>query len=80
MTFSAALKLARALNVKVKELFAENQSLAANDQAPTYAVLANQVSERSLLPFIIYPPAEFSDAVFLTTLGEFLHADRKMAN
>jgi transcriptional regulator with XRE-family HTH domain len=70
-SIAAALKLAKALNVKVEELFSEDkvsldsyslvrsherQSLAANDQSPGYAVLAHQVSERSLLPFIIYPP------------------------
>jgi transcriptional regulator with XRE-family HTH domain len=74
-SIAAALKLAKALNVKVEELFSEDnvsldsyslvrsherQSLAANDQSPGYAVLAHQVSERNLLPFIIYPPSEFT--------------------
>lgn len=83
-SIAAALKLAKALNVNVEELFAEDkvsldsyslvrsderQSLAANDQAPGYAVLAHQVSERSLLPFIIYPPREFADKSFKEHLG-----------
>ena len=89
-SIAAALKLAKALNVKVEELFAEDavsldsyslvrsdqrQSLAASDQ-PGYAVLAHQVSERSLLPFIIYPAREFSDKTFKEHLGEeflFVH-------
>jgi mannose-6-phosphate isomerase-like protein (cupin superfamily) len=39
-------------------------------------VLAHQVSSRSLLPFIIYPPAEFTDKTFKEHLGEeflFVH-------
>ncbi|GID07029.1 MULTISPECIES: helix-turn-helix domain-containing protein [Pseudomonas] len=90
-SIAAALKLAKALNVKVEELFSEDsvsldsyslvrsderQSLAANDQSPGYAVLAHQVSERSLLPFIIYPPTEFTDKTFKEHLGEeflFVH-------
>ncbi len=90
-SIAAALKLARALNVKVEELFSDDapsldsyslvrhdqrQSLSANDQAPGYAVLAHQVSERSLLPFIIYPPREFTDKSFKEHLGEeflFVH-------
>lgn len=90
-SIAAALKLAKALNVKVEELFAEDsisldsyslvrsdqrQSLAANGQVPGYAVLAHQVSERNLLPFIIYPAREFSDKTFKEHLGEeflFVH-------
>ena len=90
-SIAAALKLAKALNVKVEELFSEDnvsldsyslvrsnerQSLAANDQSPRYAVLARQVSERSLLPFIIYPPPQFVDKAFKEHTGEeflFVH-------
>ena len=39
-------------------------------------MLAHQVSERSLLPFIIYPPAEFTDKTFKEHLVEeflFVH-------
>lgn len=54
----------------------ERQSLSVSDEAPGYAVLAHQVSERSLLLFIIYPPKEFSDKSFKEHLGEeflFVH-------
>ncbi|MGD8219272.1 helix-turn-helix domain-containing protein [Pseudomonas thivervalensis] len=74
-SIATALKLSKALNVKVEELFSEEnvsldsyslvrcedrQSLAANPGSSEYAVLAHQVSERTLLPFILYPPAEFA--------------------
>lgn len=66
-SIAAALKLARALNVNVEELFAEDaphqaryslvrqgerQSLSGSPQGPGYAVLANQIGQRSLLPFL----------------------------
>lgn len=69
-SIATALKLSKALNVKVEELFSEEnvsldsyslvrcedrQSLAANPGSAEYAVLAHQVSERTLLPFILYP-------------------------
>ncbi|MDD1016440.1 helix-turn-helix domain-containing protein [Pseudomonas rubra] len=86
-SIAAALKLARALNVNVEELFAEDQpgqarySLVRNDQrqpmaGPGYTVLATQIGSRSLLPFIISPAHEFSDASFKEHLGEeflFVH-------
>ncbi|WP_448652526.1 helix-turn-helix domain-containing protein [Pseudomonas fluorescens] len=85
-SIAAALKLAKALNVKVEELFSEDsvsldsyslvRSHERPDTAPGYAVLAHQVSERSLLPFIIYPPAEFTDKTFKEHVGEeflFVH-------
>jgi len=93
-SIAAALKLAKALNVKVEELFSEDnagldsyslvrsherQPLGASGNNPGYAVLAHQVSERSLLPFIIYPPAEFTDKTFKEHLGEeflFVHEGR----
>ncbi len=77
--------------MKVEELFSEDnvsldsyslvrsherQPLSGTEASPGYAVLAHQVSERSLLPFIIYPPAEFSDKTFKEHLGEeflFVH-------
>ncbi|TCV65721.1 helix-turn-helix domain-containing protein [Pseudomonas fluorescens] len=74
-SIATALKLAKALSVKVEELFSEEtisldsyslvrsedrQSLAASSGSSEYAVLAHQVSERSLLPFILYPAAEFT--------------------
>lgn len=90
-SISAALKLAKALNLKVEELFSdennsldtyslvrtnERQSLGANDESPGYAVLAHHISDRNLLPFIIYPPKEFTDRAFKEHLGEeflFVH-------
>ena len=85
-SIAAALKLAKALNVKVEELFSEDsvsldsyslvRSHERPDTSPGYAVLAHQVSERSLLPFIIYPPPEFTDKTFKEHLGEeflFVH-------
>lgn len=88
-SIAAALKLAKALNVKVEELFSEDsvsldsyslvRSHERPDTAPGYAVLAHQVSERSLLPFIIYPPAEFTDKTFKEHVGEeflFVHEGR----
>lgn len=88
-SISAALKLARALNVNVEELFAEDapdqaryslvrsgarQPLAGSTGG--YAVLANQIGQRSLLPFLMSPPMEFSDSTFKEHLGEeflFVH-------
>jgi len=91
-SIAAALKLARALNVNVEELFAEDapnptryslvrsgerQSLSG--KGPGYAVLASQIGQRSLLPFLINPPMDFSDATFKEHLGEeflFVHDGR----
>ncbi|GGK06446.1 helix-turn-helix domain-containing protein [Pseudomonas matsuisoli] len=82
---AAALKLAKALNVKVEELFteekadvdsyslvrvSERQSLTTDHQDSGYAVLAHQASQRDLLPFIIYPPKEFIDRAFKEHTGE----------
>lgn len=91
-SIAAALKLARALNVNVEELFAEEQvgqsryslvrhgerqALVGDGQGPGYAALTSQVGQRSLLPFLIQPPNEFSDPTFKEHLGEeflFVHA------
>lgn len=69
-SIAAALKLARALSVNVEELFAEDmpgqarfslvrsgerQALSGSAQGPDYAVLANHIGSRRLLPFIISP-------------------------
>lgn len=90
-SIAAALKLARALNVNVEELFAEDQpaqaryslvrrgerqALSGSAEGPGYAVLAQHIGQRSLLPFIICPPADFSDSTFKEHLGEeflFVH-------
>ena len=90
-SIAAALKLAKALNVNVEELFAQENAgfdgyslvrsdqhplLSSNEKSPGYAVLAHQVSERHLLPFMMYPPAEFADPSFKEHMGEeflFVH-------
>ncbi|MFP3408505.1 helix-turn-helix transcriptional regulator, partial [Pseudomonas sp. SIMBA_065] len=71
-SIAAALKLARALNVNVEELFAEEQTgpsryslvrhgerqaLVGDGRGPGYAALTSQVGQRSLLPFLIQPPS-----------------------
>lgn len=91
-SIAAALKLAKALNVNVEELFAEDaqaqaryslvrgserQALVGSGHGPGYAVLTSQVGQRSLLPFLIQPPSEFSDPTFKEHEGEeflFVHA------
>lgn len=93
-SIAAALKLARALNVNVEELFAEDapnptrfslvrngerQALSGSGEGPGYSVLANQIGQRSLLPFLISPPMDFSDSTFKEHLGEeflFVHEGR----
>jgi len=68
-SIAAALKLARALNVNVEELFAEEQT-----GQNRYSLVRH--GER-LLPFLIQPPTEFSDPTFTEHLGEeflFVHA------
>ena len=91
-SISAALKLARSLNVNVEELFAEdapNQarySLVRSDarqplagSAGGYSVLTGQIGQRSMLPFLMSPPMEFSDSTFKEHLGEeflFVHEGR----
>lgn len=91
-SIASALKLARALNVNVEELFSEDasdqaryslvrqgerQSLVGSGEGPGYAVLTSQVGQRSLLPFLIQPPTEFSDPTFKEHQGEeflFVHS------
>jgi len=91
-SIASALKLARALNVNVEELFSEDasdqaryslvrqgerQSLVGGGEGPGYAVLTSQVGQRSLLPFLIQPPTEFSDPTFKEHQGEeflFVHS------
>lgn len=91
-SISAALKLARALNVNVEELFAEDAPNAtryslvrSGEREPLagsgggYAVLATQIGQRTMLPFLMSPPMEFSDSTFKEHLGEeflFVHEGR----
>jgi len=90
-SISTALKLARALHVNVEELFNDasndldgyslvrrnNQKLLTNsEQGSSYAVLAHQVSDRNLLPFMVFPPPEFAGTTFKEHGGEeflFVH-------
>ncbi|MBK0057069.1 helix-turn-helix transcriptional regulator [Pseudomonas sp. S44] len=91
-SIAAALKLARALNVNVEELFAEDhtlqaryslmrsgerQALVGDGAGPGYTVLTSQIGQRSLLPFLVQPPRDFSDPTFKEHQGEeflFVHA------
>ncbi|WP_130901420.1 XRE family transcriptional regulator [Pseudomonas sp. Sample_23] len=90
-SISTALKLARALHVNVEELFndapsdldgyslvrSNNQPLLANgEHGSKYALLAHQVSDRNLLPFLVFPPFEFAGTAFKEHVGEeflFVH-------
>lgn len=71
-SIAVALKLAKALNVQVEELFSEEsdgvdgysivrrdqrKSLSSGDDGPAYASLAQQIGARALLPFIVHPRA-----------------------
>ena len=84
-SIAAALKLAKALNVQVEELFSEEsdgvdgysivrrdqrKSLSSGDDGPAYAPLAQQIGARALLPFIVHPPCDFSHSTFKEHLGE----------
>lgn len=84
-SIAAALKLAKALNVQVEELFSEEsvgvdgysivrrdqrKSLSSGDDGPAYASLAQQIGARALLPFIVHPPRDFSHSTFKEHLGE----------
>lgn len=93
-SIAAALKLAKALHVNVEELFNETkadvdrfslvrqgqrQLLTNSEQGSSYAVLAHQVSDRNLLPFMLFPPAEFAGTTFKEHVGEeflFVHEGR----
>lgn len=93
-SIAAALKLAKALHVNVEELFSETETnldsyslvrqdqrhlLTNSEQGSSYAVLAHQVSDRNLLPFMLFPPAEFAGTTFKEHVGEeflFVHEGR----
>ena len=93
-SIAAALKLAKALHVNVEDLFSESQAnldsyslvrndqrhmLANSEQGSSYAVLAHQVSDRNLLPFMMFPPPEFAGTTFKEHVGEeflFVHEGR----
>lgn len=84
-SIAAALKLAKAMNVQVEELFsdqfgaqqgysivrAEQRGTLANGDAElSYASLANRVGGRQLLPFMLYPKSDFNHSAFKEHMGE----------
>lgn len=91
-SIEVAMRLARAMNVQVEELFsedadgetsyysvvraAERGALAGGEQGLRYASLADRMSERRLLPFVLYPQRDFNKSAFKEHLGEefvFVH-------
>lgn len=90
-SIAAALKLAKALNVQVEELFSDELrtqegysivraeqrgTLTNGDDGLSYASLVKMVGERQLLPFMLYPKAEFNHSTFKEHMGEeflFVH-------
>src|SRR5471030_1017825 len=90
-SIAAALKIAKALNVNVEYLFSdatspteayslirENQRklVPSSAKATSYALLAHPPHDRNLLPFIVFPPSQFSNSTFKEHVGEeflFVH-------
>lgn len=88
---AAALKIADALDVNVEELFSDDprgnpeyslvragsrRSFGDAEQGISYSSLTDRVGVRQILPFVIRPQAEFSDAAFKEHFGEefvFVH-------
>lgn len=88
---AAALKIAAALDVNVEELFSQGatgdagyslvragsrRSFGDADAGIEYSSLTDQVGSRHILPFVLYPRAEFSDDAFKAHHGEeflFVH-------
>ncbi|MBW5801718.1 helix-turn-helix domain-containing protein [Halomonas elongata] len=91
-SIAAALKLAKALNVQVEELFSDEPgtqqsysivraeqrgTLTHDNDGLSYASLARRVSEHQLLPFMLYPNTEFNHSAFKEHMGEeFLFVHR----
>lgn len=84
-SIAAALKLAKALNVQVEELFSDEHdaqggysivraqqrgTLTNGDGSLSYASLANRIGGRRLLPFILYPQTDFNHSAFKEHVGE----------
>ncbi|CCF96426.1 putative transcription regulator protein [Ralstonia solanacearum K60] len=89
-SIAVAMKLARALGVPAEDLFGEpaaasaitvvrageRTAAGAPDAQPRYEGIATQRSGKALLPFMIYPPADFSASPFKEHEGEemlFVH-------
>ncbi|WP_245704178.1 helix-turn-helix domain-containing protein [Modicisalibacter muralis] len=91
-SIAAALKLAKAMNVQVEELFSDELdaqqgysivraeqrgTLTNGDESLSYASLAKMVGKRQLLPFMLYPKPDFNHSAFKEHLGEeFLFVHR----
>ncbi|WP_296224889.1 helix-turn-helix domain-containing protein [Ralstonia sp. UBA689] len=85
-SIAVAMKLAQALGVPAEDLFGEAASAAAITvvragertrvgnlgSQPLYEGIATQRSGKTLLPFVIYPPADFSASPFKEHDGEEL--------
>ncbi|MES1945269.1 transcriptional regulator [Salinisphaera sp. PC39] len=92
-SIAVALKLAEALDVSVEELFSEGDTSAdayslvraderrsmSRDGGLAYASLARHAGRNRLLPFVLYPQAEFGQSAFKEHVGEefvFVHRGR----
>ncbi len=90
-SIAVALKLAKAINVQVEELFStealptEGYSLVRRQQrdapgehsASIHVPLARHIGHRVLLPFMIYPSRSFGRSAFKEHLGEeFIYIHR----
>jgi transcriptional regulator with XRE-family HTH domain len=85
-SIAVAMKLAQALGVPTEDLFGETASAAAITivragertrvgdigTQPRYEGIATQRSGKTLLPFVIFPPADFSTSPFKEHDGEEL--------
>lgn len=93
-SISTAIKLAKVLNVQVEELFSDEGnlrtgyslvradqrgSLTGSENGLCYASLARRIGSRKLLPFVLYPQADFNRSAFKEHVGEeflFVHRGR----
>ena len=93
-SIAVALKLAEALDVSVEELFSEGGDAPAGsyslvragerrsmsrDGGLAYASLARHAGRNRLLPFVLYPQADFGQSAFKEHVGEefvFVHRGR----
>ncbi|MFP3890846.1 XRE family transcriptional regulator [uncultured Ralstonia sp.] len=85
-SIAVAMKLAQALGVSTEDLFSEpagaggitvvrageRTAAGAPGTQPRYEGIATQRSGKALLPFMIYPPADFSTSPFKEHDGEEL--------
>lgn len=85
-SIAVAMRLGQALGIPIEELFGENAATAAMTVVraadrtrvgkpgtqPRYEGIATQRAGKTLQPFVIYPPADFSDSPFKEHAGEEL--------